>query len=490
MMKNNNSLIVKLKEFFTFEKNSVRIILSLVIPILCETILSSLFGMVDYMMAGQYSTHALNAVGLFTTPSSLISVLFVSINTGTTTRVAWNIGAGRLNSARKVMRTSIILNIGLAIITTILSYVYAPQLIDFMASGQYGNVYEKGTVAYDGVQVFRICALGNVFSAVCSAITSSLRGAGENKIPLFYNMTANFLNVIGNYMFIYGIKPLGIPEMGAQGAALSTSLSRLLCMIFAICFLCFSKESKFSLKNKNIATDFSEEDDNKKYLFFMPDFSVTKKILYIGFPAMCESFVMQAGMMLFTKMVVSTGNDSYAAHQIANNINSLFLTVCTAFSAAVVTLVGQNLGAKNINGAKYYTRTIAKISVLISCVAAILINLFSRSFIRLYTSDTAVIEVASSLMSVCSIIVIVTTFQNCYSGALRGAGDTKFPLYSAIICTLFVRVVLTHIAVNILHFGIFFVWIATLCDLTLRAVIIHIRYRSGRWEKYSKKASE
>ena len=490
MTANNRGILSRIRAFFTFERGSVKIIFTLVIPILCETILSSLFGMVDYMMAGQHSTHALNAIGLFGTPSALLNVLFVSISTGTTTRVAWNIGAGRLDSARRVLRTSIILNVILSLFVTAASLIFAPQLIDFMAGGKYGSVYERGTIAADGVDVFRICALGCIFSSVSSAITATLRGAGENKIPLFYNMAANFLNVIGNYVFIYGVEPLGIPEMAAQGAALSTSLSRFLCMIFAICFLCFSKSSKFSLKNKEFATNFSEEPKVNKLPFFIPDLSIAKKILRIGFPAMCESFVMQAGMLLFTKMVVSTGNDSYAAHQIANNINSLFMTVCTAFSAAAVTLVGQHLGAKNIEGAKYYTRSIAKISVSISCVAAALITVFSKFFIRMYTSDVAVIEIASGLMSVCGIIVIVTTFQNCYSGALRGAGDTKFPLYSAIVCTLFVRVVIAHIVVNILHLGIFFVWLATLTDLFLRAIIIHARYRSGRWEKYSLKASE
>lgn len=490
MSANNIGTLSRIRAFFTFEKGSIKIIFALVIPLLCETILSSLFGMVDYMMAGQHSTHALNAVGLFTTPYSLLSVLFVSINTGTTTRVAWNIGAGRFDSARRVMHTSIILNILLGIVVTVVAFLFAPQFIDFMAGGEYGSVYEKGTVASDGVDVFRICAVGYVFSGVTSAITSALRGAGENKIPLYYNLVSNFLNVIGNYMLIYGVKPLGIPEMAAQGAALSTSLSRLLCMIFAISFLCFSKNSKFSLKNKNISTNFSEEQKDKKLPFFMPDFSITKKILDIGFPAMCESFVMQGGMMLFSKMVISTGNSSYAAHQIANNINSLFLTVCTAFSAAAVTLVGQNLGAKNIDGAKYYTRSITKISVSISFVAALLISVFSKFFIQMYTSDVVVTGIATNLMSVCGIIVIVTTFQNCYSGALRGAGDTKFPLYSAIICTLFVRVVLAYIVVNILHLGIFFVWLATLTDLILRGIIIYIRYRSGRWEKYANKASD
>ena len=126
----------------------------------------------------------------------------------------------------------------------------------------------------------------------------------------------------------------------------------------------------------------------------------------------------------------------------------------------------------------------------LSCIAALIIWLFSKNLIHIYTSDEAVTNITSTLMFLCGFIVIITSFQNCYSGALRGAGDTKFPLYSAIICTLFVRVVLTYIVVNMLNLGIFFVWLATLTDLLMRAVSIYIRYRSGRWEKYSKKASE
>lgn len=205
---------------------------------------------------------------------------------------------------------------------------------------------------------------------------------------------------------------------------------------------------------------------------------------------MLESIIMQLGMVLFTKMVISTGNDSYAAHQIASSINNMFLTICVAFSSAAGTLVGQNLGAKNVEGAKYYTRAITKITVSICCVTAVLIALFAKNLLGLYTDDAAVIEIATKIMYICSLILVVTAFQNCYSGALKGAGDTKFPLYSAIFCTLFVRVVLTYIIVNILHLSIVFVWLATLTDLILRAIIIYIRYRSGRWVKYAEKASE
>ncbi len=492
MTTNNKGILPRIRNYFTFEPGSVKLIFTLVIPILCELVLSSLFGMVDHMMAGRHSTHALNAIGLFNSPSMLLTVLFAAVNTGTTTRVAWNIGARRFDSAKRVMRTSIILNVILGIIVTVISLVFAPRAIEFMSGGEYGSVYQKGTVAYDGVAVFRICSLGFVFQGVTMGITATLRGAGENRIPLFYNMLANFLNVIGNYIFIYGVDSLGIPEMAAQGAALSTSISKLLAMIFAIIFLCCSKTSMFGLRNRSIAVNFEQdkEPEKKKYSFFIPDPSISAKILKIGIPAMCESLVLQIGIVLFSKMVISTGSDSYAAHQIANSINSLFITVCTAFSSATGTLVGQNLGAKNILGAKYYTYAITKISSTLSIGMALIIWLFAGNLISLYSSDQNVISVATKILYICGFIVIATSFQNCYSGALKGAGDTKFPLYSAIVCVIFIRVSLTFVVVNILKLGIFYIWLVTLIDIVLRAIIIYIRYKSGRWEKYSLKAAE
>ncbi len=482
-----------LQGFWGIEKGSLKIVFGLTIPILLELILSSLFGMVDHMMAGQYSTDALNAIGLYISPSNMFVVLFTAVNSGTSTRVAWNIGAGRIDSARRVMRTSIILNVLLGAVLTVLSVLSAPSAIEFLTAGEYGSVYEKGTVASDAVDVFRICSMGLVFSGVTMSITASLRGAGENRIPLIYNLLANFLNVVGNYIFIYGVEPVGIPEMGAQGAALSTAISKFLAMMFAVIFLVTSKKSRFSLKNKHLAVNFDSDNSTvkkKKLPFFVPDASISKKILSIGIPAAGESLILQLGMLLFSKIVVSTGPDNFAAHQVTNSINSLFITISTAFSSATGTIIGQHLGAKDKNGAKYYVSTICKLSFLISVITAFAVWIFAGNLVALYTKDANVIEISKKLVYICGFVIVVTSVQSCFSGALKGAGDTKFPLYSAIVCVLIIRVSLTALVVYVLKLGIFAIWCITLLDLLLRAVIMYLRYKSGRWEKYSKKAND
>lgn len=476
-----------LKKLFYFEKGSVSMIMRLVFPILIELILGTSFGMIDHMMAGQHSTHALNAIGLYGTPSSIFNIAFTAINVGTTVRVAWNIGAKKFETARRVMVTSIKLNFLISFVTTAICMFAAPAAISFLAGDTYGSVNVPGTVAYDAVDVFRICSAGLVFQAVQSSITASLRGAGENRAPLYYNITSNFLNVIGNYIFIYGVDFLGIPEMAAQGAALSTSLCNGIRCVLAVLFICLSKKSRLGFKNEVFNTDFnedeSENENKKKKRSLLPDITISKKILDVGIPSAIESLIIQFGFLLLAKMIVSTGQESYAAHQVTNSINSLFLIVGSAFSSAANTIVGQHSGAKDIGGVKYYVGAITRISLFVSLILALVMWLFAGNLITLYTHDATVIDISTQLLYICAFVEIFANLLAVFSGALRGTGDTKYPVYVAIFCVLILRVSLVFIAVNILHLGILGVWGVTLIDNMVRCVFMIIRYKSGRWVK-------
>ena len=486
MTENTKNFRSPLNNLFYFEKGSLAMIFRLVFPLLVELILSTSFNMIDHMMAGQYSKDALNAIGLYSTPNAIFNVAFTAVNVGTTVRVAWNIGAKKYKSARDVMATSIKLSILIGIVITAVCMIVAPAAITFLAGETYGSVHVKGTVASDAVDVFRICSAGIVFLVVRSAITACLRGAGENRASLIYNIASSFMNVIGNYIFIYGVDFLGIPQMGAQGAALSTSLCHMFGCLFAIIYLYCSKSSKFSFRNRQYATDFDADEQNetnKKAISLLPDRQISKKILSIGIPSAIESIIIQFGFLLLTKMIVSTGPDSYAAHQVTSSIYNLFVIVGSAFSSAANTIVGQHVGANDIKGVKYYAGAITKVSVMVSLVLAMVIWLFAGEFLSLYTKDMAVIVISKKLLHICAIMIVFSNVLSVFSGSLRGTGDTKYPVYVAIFSVLILRVSLVYLAVNVLKIGILGVWCVTLIDNVVRGVLMIARYKSGRWEK-------
>ena len=478
-----------IKSFFTFDKKSIRVILSLILPVFAELLLSTSFGMADHIMASRYDTDALIAITLYSAPANIFNILFTAINVGTTVRVAWNIGANNYEAARRVLRTSLILNFILGIIITTVSVLSAPYVVQFMAGDKYGSVYTPGTIAYEAVQVYIICSFFTLASGLKCSITAALRGAGENKAPLVYNLTSSFLNVIGNYLLIYGVPALAIPEMGARGAALSTTITYYIGFIFAVIYILNSKKSKLGGKNPDYLSRKSQEKQSVSSFIF-PNIIISRNILRIGVPSALENLIISIGSVLFSKMIISTGPDNYAAYQISNSAYALFAIFTSAFSIAANTLIGQNVGAKDIKGAKNYVNTISRFSFLISLCLSGAIILLSKQLILLYTDKQNIIPIAKILISISAITIISQNLSACFAGSLRGAGDTKFPLYTSIGCVLILRVVITALVVYVFKLGIYGIQFVILSDQTIQAITMYIRYRSGRWEKYSKETEK
>jgi len=146
----------------------------------------------------------------------VLLAIFSAVNVGTTTIVAWNIGAGNTKKANEVARQSIILNFIMGIIISTIGVFMAHDIVVFMGA-------EADTVK-DATVYFQIVSAGLVFQAVNMGVTAALRGAGETTIPMIYNVGSNLFNVLGNYLLIFG--KLGLPKLGVAGAAISTSVSR------------------------------------------------------------------------------------------------------------------------------------------------------------------------------------------------------------------------------------------------------------------------
>jgi putative MATE family efflux protein len=227
----------------------------------------------------------------------LLLAVFAAVNVGTTTLVAWNIGAGDRQKASQVARQIIVLNIVLGIIMSTIGVLLSRPIVLFM--GAKADTIENATV------YFQIVASGLLFQALTMGITAALRGAGETKLPMMYNIGSNLLNVFGNYVLIFG--KLGMPQLGVAGAAISTTLSRVVACSVAL-FILFSNRSCISISLKGR---------------YKPDPAIIRKVFSIGIPAALEQFVLQGGLMIFARTVSNLGTMEFAAHQIGLNINGL-----------------------------------------------------------------------------------------------------------------------------------------------------------------------
>ncbi|NLI39515.1 MAG: MATE family efflux transporter [Clostridiaceae bacterium] len=432
-----------------------REVISITWPAFIELVLSTLFGMVDMMMVGNLSSAAIAAVGLTTQPFLLLMSVFAAVNVGTTTLVAWNIGAGKVAKASDVTRQIIVLNVFLGVIMSVAGIFLAPHIVTFMGANE--DTLKDATI------YFQIVSGGLLFQAMTMGVTAALRGAGQTRIPMYYNIGSNLLNVFGNYVLIYG--KLGFPKYGVAGAAISTTFSRLVACVAAL-YILYSGRTKIRINRMG------------RFRF---DFNVIKKVMSIGIPSALEQFVIHSGLMMFARTVSGLGTTHFAAHQIGLNISGLSFAPGMAFGVASTTLVGQSLGANDRQRAKKCANVVHHMALAVAVFVGLIFVLFSHPMARLYNKEVEVVALAGLVLKILALALPGQCTQLSLAGALRGAGDTMYPLYASAFGIWGFRVVVAHVFVNIFQWGLVGAWVALVMDQTIRALIVYVRYRSDKW---------
>lgn len=439
------------------DREDMRRILVIMLPAMVELLMSQLFHMVDTIMLGHssISTVAIAAVGLTNTPFNMCNGIMNALNVGTTAAVAWAIGAKKAEDAQAITRTSLSMNFIIGCIVTILLYAGAPAIITFMKA-------EPDSYAY-AVEYLQIIALGMLPLGLTYGITGSMRGAGKTKLPMLYNLFANLLNVIGNYLLIYG--KFGFPELGVAGAAISTTVSRWVALVLAVCVLYFGKHpirQKFSLD-------------------FIPRKEWLQRITRVGSTAAAEQMIMQIGFMMFALTVSGLGTATFAAHQIALNVNGLTWMPAQAFGVAATAIVGQCLGAGDKEKARDFVKVIHRMSLCVAALIAVTFLLTSQYIAALYTTDAATAAQAAIALKLIAVGLPGICTQIPIAAALRGAGDARFPLIASALGIWIFRVAVAPLFVNVFGWGLTGAWLSIALDQTTRATVVYSRFRTGKW---------
>ena len=427
-------------------------------PVFVEVLLGALFGMVDMMMVGKVpgdTAAAVSAVGMTNQPMFLGLSLIQALNVGGTAIIARYFGAKKYNRMGSILKHVMILAMVFCVTpAAILMLIFAPEILGLMGADE--NVINVG------LNYFRIVTIGFIFQSLSFTVTAALRGIGETKIPMKNNIIANSCNVLGNAILIYGM--FGFPALGVTGAAISTALSNLIAMGLNI---------RYILSGKSVLKlDFKEK--------FKFNINVMRDLVRIGIPTALEQMALRFGVIMFLKIVSGLGNNVYAAHQIALNVLSLSYSPAQAFGITASSLMGQSLGAKNEKLAERYTKMCQRIGLALAIMMSASIYFGATLLAGMYTDN---IEMIQNTVIALSIVAFVQPFQShqlITSGALRGAGDTVWPLIAIFIGSCVIR--LSYVFVNFFEWGLAGAWYAVFIDQFIRDMIILLRFRSGRWK--------
>jgi putative MATE family efflux protein len=425
-------------------------------PSLAEMVLTNFIAMLNMIMVGRVGAVAVTTVGLTNNVVFFMLALFFALNTGTTAIIARAIGANDEEKANRAAQQAFLLNVSLSVTFSLVSYLFAAQLMTFMGAAP--------EVLKDGVLYAEITFSTLALVTISMGLSAVLRGAGDTKTPARINVISSVLVVVLGFPLIYGY--FGAPEMGVIGVAVANAISKLLATVWLLSVL-FRGENRIKLRLKNM---------------WQIDRELIGRIVNVGLPAAGEQFALRTGQVVMAKIVAILGTTTFAAHQIAFNVLGLTFMPGMAFAAVAATLVGQALGAKKPELAEKFGWETRKIGSIIATSIGIGFIVLAPYIMMLYTNEQAVIDQGAIALRVIGFVQVAQSTQFILAGALRGAGDTKFPLYATFTGVWGFRVVLAVLFVPVMHLGILGAWLAVAADQVVRSLIIHTRYKRGKWK--------
>ena len=436
-------------------------------PVFLEQILVSLVNYVDTAMVGSLGAYATASVSISNSPNMLVNGLIMSLGVGFTAMISRAIGAEDLERAKNLMRQALTMVVMLGVPLMTVLICLAGKIPEWMGA-------EPDVLPY-AMLYNRIFACSLIFRCMSMLITSMMRGYGDTKTPMFVNMGVNLVNVVGNFLMIYPTRELSVFGFtftmfgcgwGVAGAAAASSLSST-CGALTMLSVLFFRKGPLQLNFKGN---------------FLPDKDLLRNVLRISLPAAFERIAMSLGGIINTSTIATLGTVAIAANSLYLTAESMCFMPGFAFGTAATTLVGQSLGAKLPNMAEKYVKTTA---ILGSCVMAVLgtgLYVFANPILRMFTPDPAVIALGTVCLQYDAFIQVPQMLAQIFSGALRGAGDTKWTFIIIASCQWTLRIMGTVICVRVLGFGLVSSCLAMCADQCMRCVLFYLRFRTGKWK--------
>ena len=325
----------------------------------------------------------------------------------------------------------------------------------------FGAEAEVGEV---GVPYLRMLMLGTPFIVASMVVSSALRGAGDTKTPLVISVAANVVNLILNYALIFG--KFGLPRLEVFGAGIATIIAFFLEAVVFVLVL-WKGDLVLSLPRKMLSLETE----------------VVRKILRIGSPSALEAGLIQGGMLWYMSVITRYGTDPLAAYLIGVSIMSLSFMPGFGFSVAASTLVGQSLGAKEPDKAAAYGWEAMKLAAILMSLIGVVLFVAPRSIGLFFVDEENVIAFIVVFVRIPAICQLGMAVTFTLSGALIGAADTRWPLYASIVGMFFIRIPLAIVGAYVLGVSITWVWMIILADHYGKAVVLFLRFLSGRWKR-------
>jgi len=423
-------------------------------PIFIELFLHMLMGNADTLMLSQYSDNSVASVGVANRMITIMILMYGVIATGTSVLVSNHLGAKEGKKASEVAVVSIFGNLLLGFGLSGVMYFFGEQILQGMGLPQ--------ELIGEAMLYMVIVGGFSFIPAVILTISAVLRSHGFTKDVMYVTVGMNLLDVIGNFLFIFG--PFGIPILGVFGVAITTTISKAIGLIVILAIL---------IKRVEHPLPFSK-------VLRLPAGHL-QRLFRIGVPSAAELLSYHTSQLAITYIATFLGTQALTTKVYTENLMMFIYLFSMAISQGAQILIGHLAGARQYQAV--YERCIhsTRISFVISLGMGIILYVFSKQLFGLFTDDPDVIQSGSILLLVTILLEPGRSLNLVILGALRALGDIHFAVYLGIISMWGISVVLSYFLGIYFELGLLGIWISFVVDEWLRGLILLKRWKLRLW---------
>lgn len=440
----------------------------LALPAIGEQLLALGVGTSDTFLAGHLSTRAiaqvgydrataLAAVGVAATAVWVVINAFFAINIGVTALVARATGARDRALATRAAGQGMLLGCAAGLVMV----AFAVPLASVIT----GVLGVSGQVAHLAATYIRVFSFALPLTGAASAATAAMRGAGDARRPLLVMLVVNGANVVGSWTLMNGVPALGIRPLGVVGSAVGAATGWTLGALLAFALLWRTHPKSPRLDRQALR----------------PHVETAKRILRIGLPSAAEIMVFQIGIVTFGRVVVGLGATAYAANTTINTVENMGSLPGFGFAVATTALVGQALGALDPELAARSVWAALRPCVMVMGTMGLLALLLPHLLLGIFVADQHVLSAGSLAIRVSCLTLPTSAIAFIFNGALRGSGDTKFPVVVRAAGTWGIRLPVALLLIPALALP--GARLAMALDFSIQGSLSYWRFRSGHWRR-------
>ncbi len=427
-------------------------ILAISLPAAFNSLLDMLQVITDLIMVGSISAFAVAAVGVGLQSLMFVFAVLTLFHVGTNALISRLYGAKLMKRVSLGLSSLLLFALLLSLIVSVLWYFGASYIYLFYGVDE--------AVASLGADYVHILTLMMPFIFMKLVFVTAFSATGDTKTPMFIKIGSILLNVLLNYLLIFG--HWGFPPLGVEGAAIATVLVNFLELMVYL-WLYSTHRTPFDPMIRY----------SKRLL---------NRALKVGVPASMERSLTMGSFMLFTATIAHYGTETLAGYQIGLRIEGLAFMPGIGFTIAAMALMGQGLGMKKPEQSREDVLLVLKYAIGLMFFLSFFMIFTPEFIVAFFTTDPKTIEEASLYLKIVGLSQIPLAFNFVLSGALRGAGDSRRTLKINLLSLWLVRIIPAFLLTWYFN-DIVWVYIAMISDTFVKAILLWRAFDGGAWQK-------